>query len=189
MMPMIVLMERTCNPGCDAPAAILVLHNAFINLVSGSLGLHRHDQCHDDIPLFDGIFDDIGGWHNLPWSAAMHYLHSEHVYHPLYRWLKQHDLNSTNECIDFTWMPVELQVLMMNVRTMVGDHPDNYWDMFNFDDLVEIDWEGIYNFHANHWVKKRDMEFATSLMRDFGFGHFDFAFFEHLSLQFSSPCR
>lgn len=178
-------MERMCNPGCEAPAAMIVLHNAFINLITGSLGFHRNDQCNNDSEFFDGSSE----WNHLPWSDAMHNLHFEQVYHPLYRWLQHYDLNMSSECIELEWMPVELQMLIINMHSMTAVNHDNYWNMFPIDGLDEIDWEAMYNNHRNHRSIIRDMEIANDRIGSFGLSQFDVAFFDHLSLHYSSPCR
>ena len=186
MMPVVVLMERKCNEGCAAPSALLVLHNAFINLIEDTRGLHRHDICVDH-HLYEKIHDHLHGWHHLPWSGEIPLLHLKHMLHPVYEWLNNNALNMTQECIDMDMFPIELQILLQNIHQLTG-HTDNFWS-FEYEDLIDIHWDSIYVHQSNHWIKRNNWQQWVSPLKEYGFGKMDFNFFEHLSLNFESPCR
>ena len=193
MMPVTNLMERICsvNEECEAPAAVFVLHNAFINLVHGSVGFHRHDSCRQDNPLFYDLFNQMNGWHHLPWTTSMQVMHYEHLYYPLLKWLQRNEMGYDQQCIDLDYIPVEIRILLHSLQKFASDKygmQHLYWDMIMGGDFIPIDWENIYHYNQNQWVAQEE-QIVTMLLRSYGFGHFDYTYFEHLSLFYHSPCR
>ena len=193
MMPLQALMERMCSPAssdkCEAPAAIFLLHNGFINLVNGSVGFHRLNHYRNDNPLLHDVLNNITGWQELPWTTGMRRFQIEHAYHPLLEWLQRNTMDDSHESIHLDNMPFELRILLQQFQQLMqSNFDDGIWNMLTEEDFFSIDWEKVIDFAMNdNSVNKYAM--SQILIKNYGFGSFDIDFFANMSLNFRTDCR
>ena len=186
MLPLITMMDRMCKDECEAPSALLLLHDAYLKLIGGP-GLGRDDRCLEHYSHYEKTWSGQIGWYTLDWTVSIRLIYyQQQEFKPLYDYLENADVDMNTQCMDKDLLTQDTKLLFRNIEALrINPY---LWNLLKLEDFVEFDWRSAREYTHNPWINLHK-DISGAIFKNYGFGHIDPRFFDALALEHNDPCE